>query len=364
MTPPQVGVLQAGSWGTTLATILARDGGKRVVLWTRDARQAEDIAARRENRKYLPGIRIPNEVDVTADLARALAADDLIVAVPAGGVRAFRERVAPLLRPEHRILSATKGLADDGSRMSQLWSEVAPPSRVAVLSGPNISREIAAGLPSPTVVASSDPATARHFQEVIGTRMFRAYTNDDVAGVELCGALKNIVALGAGAIDGMGYGDNAKAGFMTRGLAEIVRFAFAHGANPLTAAGLAGFGDLIATCTSAHSRNRLVGELLARGSSLEQVRERLGGQVAEGIGTTEATYAAAKRVGVTMPVTEQTYEVLFSGKPIRQAMRDLMDRERGDEIAGPLADVARLVSQLAAARRDDDVRAAAARTTS
>jgi glycerol-3-phosphate dehydrogenase (NAD(P)+) len=365
VTAPQIAVLQAGSWGTTLATILARDAGKRIVLWTRDPRQAEDIAARRENRKYLPGIRIPNEVDVTSDLARALAADDLIVAVPAGGVRAFRERVGPLLRPEHRILSATKGLApDDGSRMSQLWSEIAAPSRVAVLSGPNISREIAAGLPSPTVVASSDPATAKHFQELIGTRMFRAYTNDDIVGVELCGALKNIVALGAGAIDGIGYGDNAKAGFMTRGLAEIVRFAFAQGANPLTAAGLAGFGDLIATCMSAHSRNRLVGEMLARGSSLEQVRERLGGQVAEGIGTTEATYAAAKRIGVTMPVTEQTYHVLFSGKPIREAMRDLMDRERGEEIAGPLADVARLVSQLAAARREDDVRAAAARTTS
>ncbi len=362
---PEVAVLQAGSWGTTLATILARDGGRSVVLWTRDPHQAEEMAVRRENRRYLPGIRIPDAIDVTADLERALEASDLIVAVPAGGVRAFRERVAPLLRSEHRILSATKGLApDDGSRMSQLWSQAVGASRVAVLSGPNISREIAAGLPSPTVVASADAATAGHFQAVIGTRMFRAYTNEDVVGVELCGALKNIVALGAGAIDGMGYGDNAKAGFMTRGLAEIVRFAFAHGANPLTAAGLAGFGDLIATCMSKHSRNRLVGELLARGSSLEQVRERLGGQVAEGIGTTEATYAAAERVGVTMPVTEQTYLVLFSGKPIREAMRDLMDREPGAEVSGPLADVARLVSQLAAARREADVRAAPARPTS
>ena len=365
MTRPEVAVLQAGSWGTTLATILARDAGRSVVLWTRDPRQAEEIAAHRENRRYLPGIRVPDAIDVTADLERALAAHDLIVAVPAGGVRAFRERVAALLRPEHKILSATKGLApDDGSRMSQLWSEAVGSSRVAVLSGPNISREIAAGLPSPTVVASTDPETSRHFQAVVGTRMFRAYTNEDVVGVELCGALKNIIALGAGAIDGMGYGDNAKAGYMTRGLAEIVRFAFAHGASPLTAAGLAGFGDLIATCMSKHSRNRLVGELLARGSSLEQVRERLGGQVAEGIGTTEATYAAAQRIGVDMPVTEQTYLVLFSGKPIREAMRDLMERERGEEIAGPLADVARLVSQLAAARREDDVRAAPARPIS
>jgi glycerol-3-phosphate dehydrogenase (NAD(P)+) len=359
-----VAVLQAGSWGTTLATILARDGGKRVTLWTRDPHQADEMAARRENRRYLPGIRIPDGVEVTSDLARALAAPDLIVAVPAHGVRALRERLGPVLRSDHRILSATKGLApDDGTRMSVLWSEAVGPSRVAVLSGPNISREIAAGLPSPTVVASSDAAAARHFQELIGTRMFRAYTNDDVVGVELCGALKNIVALGAGAIDGMGYGDNAKAGFMTRGLAEIVRFAFAHGANPLTAAGLAGFGDLAATCMSKHSRNRLVGEMLARGSTLDQVRERLGGQVAEGIGTTEATYLASRRSGVTMPITEQTHQVLFGGKPIREAMRDLMDRERGEEIAGPLADIARLVAQLAAARRQEDAQAAATRSS-
>jgi glycerol-3-phosphate dehydrogenase (NAD(P)+) len=357
-----VAVLQAGSWGTTLATILARDGGKQVTLWTRDGTQAEEIAARRENRRYLPGIRIPDAVDVTSDLSRALSAADLIVAVPAHGVRAFRDRVSALLRPDHRILSATKGLAPDGgARMSVLWAEAVGPARVAVLSGPNISREIAAGLPAPTVIASADPGTAEHFQEVVGTRMFRAYTNEDVIGVELCGALKNIVALGAGAIDGMGYGDNAKAGFMTRGLAEIVRFAFAQGASPLTAAGLAGFGDLIATCTSKHSRNRLVGEMLARGGTLEQVRERLGGQVAEGIGTTEATYVAAQRMGIAMPVTEQTYHVLFSGKPIREAMRDLMERERGAEVSGPLAEIARLMIQLAAARRDEEAHTAATR---
>lgn len=361
MTRADIAVLQAGAWGTTLATILARDGGKCVTLWTRDAAQAEEIAARRENRRYLPGIRIPDAVEVTADLDRALEALDLLVAVPAAGVRGLRDRVAARLRPEHRVLSATKGLApDDGRRMSEVWAETVDPARVAVLSGPNISREIAAGLPSPTVIASADAATARHFQALVSTRMFRAYTNEDVVGVELCGALKNIVALGAGAIDGMGYGDNAKAGFITRGLAEIVRFAFTQGANPLTAAGLAGFGDLIATCMSKHSRNRLVGELLARGSTIEQIRERLGGQVAEGIGTTTATHAAAERAGVTMPITEQTYLALHEGKPIREAMRDLMDRERGEEIAGPLADVARLVSQLAAARRDDP---APARTT-
>jgi glycerol-3-phosphate dehydrogenase (NAD(P)+) len=183
--------------------------------------------------------------------------------------------------------------------------------------------------------------------------MFRAYTDTDVVGVELSGALKNIVALGAGAIDGMGYGDNAKAGFITRGLAEIARFSFAKGANPLTVAGLAGVGDLVVTCMSKHSRNRTVGEQLAKGLGLAEIRERLGGQVAEGVTTAEATYRAAREANVTMPITEQTHLVLSEGKPIRQAMRDLMQRERGDEIAGPLAEISRIIASTAAARRED-----------
>lgn len=340
----RVAVLGTGAWGTTLATILARDGGKQVILWTRDPAQAQELATRRENRRYLAGIRIPESIEVTADLARALEADDLIVAVPTQGVRAFRDRVAPLIRAEHRVLSASKGLdPETGCRMSELWSEALSPPRVAVLSGPNISREIANGQPAPTVIASEDAQTARHFQTLVGTRFFRAYTNDDVIGVELCGALKNIVALGAGAIDGIGYGENAKAGFVTRGLAEIARFAFAHGGDPLTAAGLAGFGDLIATCSSKHSRNRRVGELLAKGLALAQIHEELHGQVAEGIGTTEATYATAQRLGIEMPITAQTHAVLFEGKPVRAAMRDLMDREQREEISGPLAEVSRLL---------------------
>jgi len=347
-----VTVLQAGSWGTTLATILARDGGKDVVLWARDPAQAKEISARRENRKYLAGIRVPDRVEVTADLERALASEDLIVAAPSRGVRALRDRVSPLLRKGHRVLSATKGLAEDGRRMSQLWAEALAPERVAVLSGPNISREIAAGLPAPTVIASVDPSTARHFQALVGTPMFRVYTNADVVGVELCGALKNIVALGAGAVDGMGYGENAKAGFVTRGLAEIARYGFAEGANPLTVAGLAGFGDLIATCTSQFSRNRMVGEMLAKGVPVGEIGERLGGQVAEGMSTAEATYGAARKRGVVMPITEQTHLVLSEGKPIREAMRDLMDREQGEEVAGPLAEISHLLATFAAAQRE------------
>ena len=314
------------------------------MLWTRDAGRAKEIAGRRENARYLPGVTIPNTVLVTADLARALEAEAIVVATPAQGVYALREQMQPLLRPTHRLCSATKGLApEDSRRMSQVWGEVMPAARIAVLSGPNISREIAAGLPAPTVVASIDRDTALAFQALLGTPMFRAYTNDDVIGVELCGALKNIVALGAGAIDGMGYGVNAKAGFMTRGLAEIARYAFSCGANPLTCAGLAGFGDLIATCTSTHSRNRNVGEMLAKGATLADIKSRLGGQVAEGIGTTEAVHALATAKGVDMPIAAETYRVLFEGKPVRDAMRGLMERERGEELSGPLADVSRLL---------------------
>jgi len=344
-------VLQAGSWGTTLATILARDGGRDVVLWTRDEHRARALAAERENRRYLPGIRIPDGVTITSDLERAAAADDLVIAAPSIGVRELRDRLGPLLRPSHHVLSATKGLADDGRRMSELWSELVGAGRVAVLSGPNISREIAAGHPAATVVASTEPETAKRFQTLLRTPMFRAYTDADVVGVELCGALKNIVALGAGAVDGMGYGDNAKAGFMTRGLAEIARYGFACGANPLTVAGLAGVGDLIATCMSKHSRNRTVGELLARSLGPRQIQERLGGQVAEGLTTTEATYRAAREKGVSMPITEQTHLVLSEAKPIREAMHDLMQRERGEEVAGPLAEISRLIATAAAARR-------------
>jgi glycerol-3-phosphate dehydrogenase (NAD(P)+) len=348
----RVAILGAGSWGTTLATILARDARRDVVLWARDPEQARTLAAERENARYLPGIRIPDAVTITADIAEAVSsAIDLIVAAPSIGVRALRERVAGHLRPEHHILSATKGLAEDGTRMSALWAEAVTARRVAVLSGPNISREIASGHPAATVIASSEPETAKRFQTLTGTPMFRSYTDVDVVGVELCGALKNIVALGAGAVEGMGYGDNAKAAFMTRGLAEIARYGFACGANPLTVAGLAGVGDLIATCMSKHSRNRTVGELLAKGLNTQQIRERLGGQIAEGLTTAEATYAAAREKNVSMPITEQTHLVLSEGKPIREAMRDLMQRERGEEVAGPLAEISRLIASAAAARR-------------
>jgi glycerol-3-phosphate dehydrogenase (NAD(P)+) len=336
-------VLGCGSWGTTLAVVFG-NAGRRVTLWGRDRSQVEEIAAGRENARYLPGVRIPDRVRVTASLEDAAsAARHIVVAIPSNGVRALATSLAPLVKPPQSIASATKGIeAETGSRMSEILRAAMPRVPVAVLSGPNIAREIASGLPAPTVVAAEDPAIAREFQALIGTGSFRVYTNDDVVGVELAGALKNVVALGAGAVDGMRLGDNAKAGFITRGLAEIARLGVAAGASPLTFAGLAGFGDLVATSFSKHSRNRTAGELLAQGRSLEEVRAALGGQVTEGVGTTAAACRLADRYGVEMPIARATFGVLFEGRGLREAVAELMAREQTDEVSGPLAEIARL----------------------
>jgi glycerol-3-phosphate dehydrogenase (NAD(P)+) len=343
---PRVAVLGCGSWGTTLAIILAR-AGRTVTLWGRDPEHVDELAARRENARYLTGVRIPDTVRCTASLEEAIAAvDRVVVAVPSQGVRELAARLAKIITPRHAVLSATKGIeAETGIRMSELLRAMLPGTALAVLSGPNIAREIANGLPAPTVVASDDPALAREFQELVGTPSFRVYRNADVVGVELAGALKNVIALGAGAIDGMRLGDNAKAGFITRGLAEIARLGVAAGANPLTFAGLAGFGDLVATAFSKHSRNRTAGELLAQGHSLDDVRLSLGGQVTEGVGTTRAARRLARAFGVEMPITDATYAVLFEGQGIRESVAALMAREQTDELSGPLATAARLVSE-------------------
>jgi len=337
-----ISILGSGSWGTTLAVLLGRTG-RPITLWGRDETHVADLASHRENTHYLPGVPIPDNVALTTSLEDAAKAERIVIAVPSQGVRALAARLKPLVSERHAIASATKGIeAESGSRMSEILREAMPGVPIAVLSGPNIAREIASGLPAPTVIASEDPAVAREFQALIGTSSFRVYTNDDVIGVELAGALKNVVALGAGAVDGMGLGDNAKAGFITRGLAEIARLGVAAGANPLTFAGLAGFGDLVATAFSKHSRNRTAGELLAQGRSLDEVRNALGGQVTEGVGTTVAACRLADRFGVEMPIARATYSVLFEGRSIRSALADLMAREQTDEVSGPLAEIARL----------------------
>lgn len=332
-----IAVVGTGSWGTTLAVVLARSGIP-VSLLARSEPTAGQLRSERENRRFLPGVRLPEQVAISHRPESALAdASIVLLVVPA---QRLRENVASLrdyLPPKAVLVSAAKGLEmNSGKRMSEVIREELGPAvneRLAVLSGPNLSAEVVAGLPTATVVAAEDEGVARFVQNELRVPHLRVYTNDDVVGVELAGALKNIIAIGAGASDGLGFGDNAKAAFLTRGLAEIARLGIAMGANPLTFAGLAGMGDLMATCVSKHSRNRRLGEELARGRSLEEALASLG-MVAEGVATTAAAWQIANHYQIEMPITETIYRVLFEGHSPRQAVIELMERDRKGELAG------------------------------
>ena len=332
----RIAVLGAGSWGTTLAILLAA-AGRAVTLWAHRPAAAAALAAARENTRYLPGHPFPPGLAVTGDIAAAVDGARLVlIAVPSQAVRATARLVAPLLPVDAIVISCAKGL-EVGTylRLSAVIAQEAPAAagRVGALSGPNLAREIAAGQPATTVVAAADPAVAVAARTLLMTPTFRIYTSTDLIGVELGGALKNIIALGAGIADGLGAGDNAKAAFITRGLAEMARLGVAAGAHPLTFAGLAGVGDLIATCASPLSRNRRVGERLARGEQLEAIIADLG-QVAEGVTTTRAAGELAAALGVELPIAQQLYQVLFAGKPVAAAIHDLMTREPRDELEG------------------------------
>jgi len=332
--PPRVAIVGAGAWGTTLAVMIGRV--EPVVLFAHDGPAAARIAAARENERRLPGIRLPDAVTVTADPAALADALDLVVfAVPSNHLRVTAERVAAHLPPGVDILSVVKGL-EPGSlfRMSEVIADAAAigPRRVAALSGPNLASEIARGLPASAVVAAAEPELADRVVARIGRREFRLYVNSDLLGVELCGALKNIVAIAAGAADGLGFGDNGKAGLMTRGLAEMTRLGIAAGANPLTFAGLAGLGDVIATCGSTLSRNHRLGVELAKGRKWSELEEALPG-VAEGAYTVDAALALARRHGVEMPIAQEVHNALFEGKSVQRCLIDLLARESKDELA-------------------------------
>ena len=326
---PKIAVVGTTTWGTTLAIIEAREG-KDVWLWARSPAEAEELNRDRENRRLSPGFPFPSSLHVTSSLEEAfLLCRVAILAVPVETMRENLRRVAPFLSPPMAIACAAKGLeAATGLRMSQVMKEDLPRSLhpyLCVLSGPNLSGEIIRGLPTATVVAAEDEGVAVEAQKALMTPYLRIYTNTDVVGVELGGALKNIIALGAGMADGLGYGDNAKAAFITRGLAEITRLGVAAGANPLTFSGLAGLGDLVATCSSPLSRNRRVGQEVARGRPLDEVLASLG-HVAEGVLTARAALRLASQRGVEMPITQQIYRVLFEGLDPRQAVAELMGR--------------------------------------
>ncbi|HEX8681230.1 MAG TPA: NAD(P)H-dependent glycerol-3-phosphate dehydrogenase, partial [Ardenticatenaceae bacterium] len=317
----KIAVIGSGSWGTTLAVLLARHG-REVWLWARSAQDAERLNAQRENSRFLPGVPFPNGLRVSAEDAEVLHDAALVLLVVPS--QTMRENVRALWKhiPSDAILlSCAKGLElSTLKRMTEVIREELPETmqdNVGVLSGPNLAREIAAGLPASTVVAMKDGEKAEWAQGLLHTPTFRVYTHEDVLGVELAGALKNIVAIGAGAAEALGIGDNAKSTYMTRGLAEIARLGTAAGANALTFAGLAGLGDLLCTCASPHSRNHFVGVELARGRSLEDIRASMT-QVAEGVFTVQAARELAKRYGVELPITEALYQALFEGRSVRE----------------------------------------------
>jgi len=330
----RVAVVGAGAWGTTLAVLLAKV--EPVVLLAHNREAAARIDGARENQRRLPGIALPDAITVTADAAAIAGASDLVVfAVPSRHLRATVQRISPHLAAASDLLSVVKGL-EHGSllRMTEVIVQAAGvgPGRVAALSGPNLAAEIARGLPASAVVAAMEAELADRLVERVGRREFRLYVNRDLLGVELCGALKNIVAIAAGAADGLGFGDNGKAGLMTRGLAEMTRLGIAAGANPLTFAGLAGIGDVIATCGSTLSRNHQLGVELAKGRPWADIEAALPG-VAEGAYAVDAAIALARRHGVEMPIANEVHNALFEGKSVQRCLIDLLARESKDELA-------------------------------
>jgi glycerol-3-phosphate dehydrogenase (NAD(P)+) len=332
---PRVAVVGAGAWGTTLAALVARK--EPVILLCHRAEVADEINATHRNERRLPGIDLPDDLVATADPAALRAATDLvIVATPSSHVRSVVGSIAPFIPASADVLTVVKGLeAGSLCRMSEVIADAGgiDPKRIAALSGPNLASEIAQGLPASAVVAAEDPALAARVADRLGRREFRLYVNRDILGVELCGALKNVLAIAAGAADGLGFGDNGKAGLMTRGLAEMMRVGAAAGANPLTFAGLAGIGDVIATCGSRLSRNHRLGEELAKGRSWADIESTLPG-TAEGAYTVEAALALADRLDVEMPIAREVQQALFEGKSVQRCLIDLLSRESKDELGG------------------------------
>lgn len=330
-----IAVVGAGAWGTTLAVHLSRSGP--VTLLARDHAQATELAARRENVRYLPGIAIPDSVQLTADPAALRDAAQLVImAVPAGAMRATARRIRSHVPDDAVVLSVAKGIEHDTlERMTQVLAAELSGSkdRLAAMSGPNLAVEIARGLPASSVVGAADSEIGALVVGLIGTREFRLYRNRDLIGVELCGALKNIIAIAAGAVDGLGFGDNGKSAIITRGLAEMTRLGMAAGANPMTFAGLAGIGDVMATCASPLSRNHRLGVELASGRMWPEIEPTLPG-VAEGAYTVDSALAMAQRLGVEMPIAQEVHNALFEGKSVKRCLIDLLSRESKDELAG------------------------------
>jgi len=333
MSPINVAVLGGGSWGTTVAHLCAHKAP--TVLWARSEETVAQINGEHRNLRYLPDYDLHPSLRATSDLAEALdRADVVVMGVPSQGYRATLQDAAPHIRAWVPVVSLTKGLElDTGLRMSQVTHEVLPGHPVGVLSGPNLAKEIMAGAATATVLAMQDMAVAESLQELFGGETFRVYTNDDLVGCELGGVCKNVIAIAAGMADGLGTGDNTRASIMTRGLAEITRIGMAQGGSPLTFAGLAGMGDLIATCISSQSRNRMVGQRLGEGKTIDAIITEMD-QVAEGVKSCRAVQEMARQAGVEAPITDQVVAVCHEGASAAEAYARLLHRASRRELHG------------------------------
>lgn len=324
-------VLGSGAWGTAIALSLHRRGGHEVTLWSHSVDEAEEIVAAGENVRFLPGFPIPSELRITADPACLASAAIVVSVIPSEFLRPTVARLVPHFRPGQIVVSATKGVEDQTHlRMTQVISAVLEPAGlilpIGAFSGPTFALEVAQGQPTAVAIAFSDALIAERVQREFSSETLRLYTTTDVIGVELGGALKNVIAIAAGVAAGMGLGYNSAAALITRGIAEITRLAVACGGRRETLAGLSGVGDLVLTCTGSLSRNRTVGQALGQGRKLPEILEGLGGKVAEGVRTTRAALGLARLHGIEMPITEQMELILDEGKDPREAIRDLMLR--------------------------------------
>lgn len=327
-----IGIVGAGSWGTAVGVLLSKKG-YNVKIWDRKTELIDEINVSRENIRYLPGVLIPSGLTAVNRIEECVKdAKIIVIAIPSQAVRSVCLKMKDMVNENGIFVSLAKGI-EIGTlkRMSEIIEEHFPNNKVSVLSGPSHAEEVSRDIPTTVTVSCRDRETAEFIQDTFITPKFRVYTNPDVIGVEIGGAIKNIIALAAGISDGLGYGDNTKAALMTRGIAEIARVGTALGAEPLTFAGLSGIGDLIVTCTSMHSRNRRAGILIGKGKSVEEALNEIN-MVVEGVNTTKSAYELSKKLNVEMPITEELYRVLFEGKDAKYAVSDLMLRDKRHEI--------------------------------
>jgi glycerol-3-phosphate dehydrogenase (NAD(P)+) len=324
-------IVGAGGWGTALAILWAKRGND-VILWGNDPDRAAKLRASRENADYLPGVKVPESVQVTSDIAECAGADLIVFVTPSIALRAVGARLRDALSNSRPILlSGTKGIEHgSGLRMSEILNTIFPDSTIAVLSGPNLAAEIARDLPTAAVLGCRNPECAEELQSYLGSERFRIYSSDETIGIELGGALKNVFAIAAGVSDGFGLGDNSKAALVTRALAELLRLGTAMGGNPRTFYGLSGAGDLIATCFSQHSRNRRLGERIGRGETLAQIAAGTH-MVAEGVPTAKSAFECARKLNIETPIIDQIYSVVHEGKRPADAMQALLARDQKAE---------------------------------